>query len=137
MAAKGSATRFEDLIELPDGRPLVTLQDAGTYITTKLSKAELKTPKWQTAIEILIGAAEGRDFVMHARGGPTMSVDRIGAYRKSPVEGQSDAIGPTRHIGCFEHTLALQLQVQCYKLALTMSIGFIKDGLKLVSRCHP
>jgi hypothetical protein len=33
----------------------------------KLPKAEQKLAEWQTATEILIGAAEGRDFLMHAR----------------------------------------------------------------------
>jgi hypothetical protein len=33
MAAKGWSTRFDDPIPLPRGRQLVTLQDAGTYIT--------------------------------------------------------------------------------------------------------
>ena len=35
----GWGCEFDDPIELPDGRTLVTLQDAGTYIT-KLPKAE-------------------------------------------------------------------------------------------------
>jgi hypothetical protein len=38
-AANGWKRRFEDPILLPRGRQLVTLQDAGTYIT-KLPKAE-------------------------------------------------------------------------------------------------
>jgi hypothetical protein len=33
----------------------------------KLPKAEQKLEDWQTAISCLIGAAEGRDFLMHAR----------------------------------------------------------------------
>jgi hypothetical protein len=37
--------RFDDPIPLPRGRQLVTLQDAGTYIT-KLPKAEHTTPEW-------------------------------------------------------------------------------------------
>jgi hypothetical protein len=36
--------RFDDPIVLPDGRRLVTLQDAGTYIT-KLPKAEHEAPE--------------------------------------------------------------------------------------------
>jgi hypothetical protein len=46
--------KFDDPIVLPDGR-------------AKLPKAEHKTREWQTAGECLIGAAEGRDFLMHAR----------------------------------------------------------------------
>jgi hypothetical protein len=38
---------------LPGGRQLVTLQDAGDYIT-KLPKAEHATAEWQAAMEALI-----------------------------------------------------------------------------------
>ena len=58
--------RFEDRIPLPRGRTLATLRDAASYIQ-KLPKAEQHQPHWQTAIEILIATAEGRDFHMHAR----------------------------------------------------------------------
>jgi hypothetical protein len=54
-----SSTPFEDSVTL-------TLKDAADYIT-KLPKAEQNRPEWQTAIHCLIGAAEGRDFLMHAR----------------------------------------------------------------------
>ena len=37
--AKGWSREFEDPIDLPDGRTLITLEDAGNYIT-KLPKAE-------------------------------------------------------------------------------------------------
>ena len=42
-----------DPIPLPRGRYLVTLQDAGTYIT-KLPKAEHEAAEWQAAMEALI-----------------------------------------------------------------------------------
>jgi hypothetical protein len=45
--------RFEDPIPLPRGRQLVTLQDAGAYIT-KLPKAEHEAAEWQAATEALI-----------------------------------------------------------------------------------
>jgi hypothetical protein len=54
-----------------DGRRLVTLQDAGTYIT-KLPKAEHTAPEWQAAMEALILVAT------HV--GPTMFA-RIGLMR--------------------------------------------------------
>jgi hypothetical protein len=57
---------FDDPIPLPRGHHLVTLEDAAAYIM-KLPKAEQNLEEWQTAIACLIGAAEGRDFVMHAR----------------------------------------------------------------------
>lgn len=58
--------RFDEPIELPSGRDLVTLKDAARHIQ-KLRKAEQELPHWQLAAEILIKAAEGRDFLMHAR----------------------------------------------------------------------
>jgi hypothetical protein len=58
--------RFDDPIPLPNGRELVTLEDAAGYIV-KLSRAKQKLEHWQTAADILIKAAEGRDFKMHAR----------------------------------------------------------------------
>jgi hypothetical protein len=66
MTEHGWSCRFEDSILLPDGRQLVTLMEAADYIM-KLPKAEQKHEKWQTAIHCLLGAAEGRDFIMHAR----------------------------------------------------------------------
>jgi chemotaxis response regulator CheB len=61
-----------DPIPLPRGRQLVTIEDAGRYIT-KLSKAEHETPEWQAAMEALI-------LVATSDGGPTM-LARIGVMR--------------------------------------------------------
>jgi hypothetical protein len=66
MAAKGWIKPFDDPIPLPRGRQLVTLKDAADYVM-KLPKAEQGLAEWQTAVRCLIGAAEGRDFMMHAR----------------------------------------------------------------------
>jgi hypothetical protein len=63
--------RFEDPVSLPDGRELVTLRDAGDYIT-KLPKVEHEAPEWQAAMEALILVATS--------GGPTMFA-RIGVMR--------------------------------------------------------
>jgi len=62
---------FEDPIPLPNGRLLLTLKDAATYIV-KLPKAEHSAPEWQAAMEALILVAES--------GGPTM-LARIGVMR--------------------------------------------------------
>jgi hypothetical protein len=62
-ADRGWKRRFNDPIPLPRGRQLVTLEDAGTYIT-KLPKAEHEAPEWQTAMEASILVA--------THGGPTM-----------------------------------------------------------------
>jgi hypothetical protein len=57
MTDKGWSRRFEDPIPLPRGRLLVTLKDAGNYIT-KLPKAEHEAPEWLAAMECLILVAE-------------------------------------------------------------------------------
>jgi len=71
MADKGWHRAFDDPIPLPHGRQLVTLQDAGQYIT-KLAKAEHDAPEWQAAMQALLLVAE--------HGGPTM-LARIGVMR--------------------------------------------------------
>jgi hypothetical protein len=71
----GWRRRFDDPIPLPRGRQLVTLKDAADYIM-KLPKAEQDLKEWQTAVRCLIGAAEGRDFLMHARIGMLRALNR-------------------------------------------------------------
>src|SRR3989440_7456112 len=63
--------KFDDPIPLLKGRQLVTLKDAGTYIT-KLPAAEHEAQEWQAAMEALILVATA--------GGPTMFA-RIGVMR--------------------------------------------------------
>jgi len=55
----------------PAGRQLVTLEDAGNYIT-KLPEAEHEAPEWQAAMQALMLVATS--------GGPTMFA-RIGVMR--------------------------------------------------------
>jgi hypothetical protein len=69
---QGWKRSFEDPIPLPGGRQLVTLEDAGNYIT-KLPKVEHEAPEWQAATEALI-------LVATSGGGPTMFA-RIGVMR--------------------------------------------------------
>jgi hypothetical protein len=59
-AKQGWSREFSDPIILPNGRQLVTLKDAATYIT-KLPKKESAFPKWQTAIEVLMLCSRGGD----------------------------------------------------------------------------
>jgi len=75
MADSGWKRLFEDPIPLPRGRQLVTLEDAGTYIT-KLPKADHEAAEWQAAMEALILVATS--------GGPTMFA-RIGVMRTEPL----------------------------------------------------
>jgi hypothetical protein len=70
VADRGWKREFDDPISLPRGRQLVTLEDAGRYIT-KLPKAGHEAPEWQAAMEALM---------LVARGGPTMPA-RIGVMR--------------------------------------------------------
>jgi hypothetical protein len=50
---------FDDPIQLPGRRLLVTLRDAGGYIAA-LPRAKQESPEWQTAAEALIGGAASR-----------------------------------------------------------------------------
>ena len=68
---RGWKQAFDHPIPLPRGRQLVSLEDAGTYIT-KLPKAEHEAQEWQAAMEALILVA--------THGGPTM-FGRIGIMR--------------------------------------------------------
>ena len=61
---------FDHPIPLPGGRELVTLEDAGNYIT-KLPKAEHEAPERQTAMQALILVA--------TKGGPTICWRRSGS----------------------------------------------------------
>ena len=67
--------KFDDPISLPRGRQLITLKDAADYIL-KLPKAEHNLDEWQTATRCLMGAAEGRDFMIHARIGMMRALNR-------------------------------------------------------------
>lgn len=69
------SAEFEDPIVLPGGGTLITLKDASDHIL-QLPAAEQALPEWETAIETLIGAAEGRDFLMHARIGMLRAINR-------------------------------------------------------------
>jgi hypothetical protein len=60
LAALSWSTPFYDPVILPDGRKLVTLKDAATYITS-LPKKESALPEWQTAIEVLMLCSRGGD----------------------------------------------------------------------------
>jgi hypothetical protein len=74
---------FEDPIPLPRGRQFVTLEEAAAYIM-KLPKAEQDLEEWQTAVACLIGAAEGRDFLMRAhRHAESIEPERRAGVRSS------------------------------------------------------
>jgi hypothetical protein len=92
---RGWKREFEDQIPRPRGRQLVTPQNAANYIMS-LPKAEQNVPEWQTAIACLIGAAEGRDFLVHARIGVPRALNRhvervFNPDRKDPHWGLAQA----------------------------------------------
>jgi hypothetical protein len=92
MAATGWKRRFDDPIPLPRARQLVTLEDAGKFIT-KLPKAEQQHPAWQTAVEALILVAETDGPTMFARIGGMQAINRhtpeeFDPKRKSPHWGK-------------------------------------------------
>ena len=60
------STPFDDPIDLPDGRKLITLGDATSYIT-ELPEAEQQAEEWQTAARCLVDTAKGSNLMMHAR----------------------------------------------------------------------
>jgi hypothetical protein len=75
--------KFDDPIALPNGRKkLATLDDARTYLTSqKLPNSREYKQLLATAIKTVMGAAEGTDFVMHAR----IAVSRY-VHRNDPPE---------------------------------------------------
>ena len=75
MHVDGWQRKFDDPIQLPRDHQLITLQDAASYIM-KLPKAEQEPPGMQIALSCLIGAAEGRHFLMHARIGMLRALNR-------------------------------------------------------------
>lgn len=50
-------TAFPEPIPVPDGEPLVTLRDAGAYITALPLRVH-SAPAWETAMHVLIQAAD-------------------------------------------------------------------------------
>jgi hypothetical protein len=76
ISAPKWSRELEDPIVLADGRKLVTLRDAATYIT-KLPKAEQDLEIWQIAVKHLIRAAEtGGGWLMLARTGVLKALHR-------------------------------------------------------------
>jgi hypothetical protein len=75
ISGGGWKRTFDEPIPLPRGAPLVTLQDAGTYIT-KLPKAVHEAADWQATMEALILVATLGDPTMFARIGVVHALNR-------------------------------------------------------------
>jgi hypothetical protein len=95
----GWSRAFKDPIPIPGGRQLVTLKDAGNYIT-KLPKAEHAAPEWQTAMEALILVA--------THGGPTMFAP---GWRTSAESARRAAMTGT--LSLFAQHRGFQLTTRC------------------------
>ncbi|MET0709937.1 MAG: hypothetical protein ABWY64_11910 [Tardiphaga sp.] len=67
--------QFREPIELADGNRLVSLRDAGTYIT-QLPADEHDAQEWQTAMHCLIEAADYGGPVSFARLGVAQALNR-------------------------------------------------------------
>ncbi|MDB5688075.1 MAG: hypothetical protein JWR77_2664 [Rhizorhabdus sp.] len=78
MSKSGWYTHFQEPIPVPKGEPLVTLRDAGAYIT-RLSKTQYDHPAWQNAMYVLIRTAEHGDPVEFARLGMMQALYLKGA----------------------------------------------------------
>jgi hypothetical protein len=64
---------FDEPIQPPKGKKLVTLKDAAAYILA-LPKSKQQNPEWQAAIEAVIMAAEDRGPLMHAQVGMMLAL---------------------------------------------------------------
>ena len=72
---------FDEPIQPPKGKALVTLKDAATFIM-KLPKAQQNSPEWQAATEALLMAAEDREGpLMHAHIGMMLAPHGAGQIR--------------------------------------------------------
>lgn len=75
MGDRGWKRPFDEPIGLPGGRRLVTLADAGRYVT-RLPKADHEAAEWQAAMEALILVATLGRPTMFARIGVLRALNR-------------------------------------------------------------
>jgi hypothetical protein len=66
---------FDEPIQPPKGKALVTLRDAASYVMALPGKTR-QSDEWQAAIEALLMAAEDRGPLMHARIGMLLALNR-------------------------------------------------------------
>jgi hypothetical protein len=66
---------FDDPIPLARGRRLVTLEDAGAYVT-ELPRAEQQLDEWQAAVEAMLLVVEHTGPTMMARIGVMRALNR-------------------------------------------------------------
>jgi len=76
---------------VPKGKLLLTLRDAGNYIT-KLPKAEHAAPEWQAAMEALILVAELNGPTMFARIGVMLALQHSNPAPKIAPRGKRSIV---------------------------------------------
>jgi hypothetical protein len=91
-SGSGWQRHFDEPIPLPDGRTLVTLRDAATFITA-LPKKEAAEPEWQAAIEALMLVVEQNGPTMFTQIGVLRALNRghireFNSSRKDPHWGR-------------------------------------------------
>jgi hypothetical protein len=69
--------KFDEPIPLPNGGELRTLLDAGRYVDA-LPRSMHEREEWQTVMEVLLSAVEGREPVRLLRIALTLAVQESG-----------------------------------------------------------
>lgn len=90
---------FAEPIPLPDGGLLASLRDAGSYIT-KLPKTEHDAREWQTAMHVLIEAADHGGPVSFARLGVSQALHRNDEKAHEPSRKRTHWRRSTRQTSC-------------------------------------
>ena len=78
--AKGWSRQFDEPIPLPDGGELRTPLDAGRYVD-KLPRSMHEREEWQTVMEVLLSAVEGREPVRLVQVALTLASQESGPTR--------------------------------------------------------
>jgi hypothetical protein len=76
---------FDEPIDLPNGKKAINLRQAAQYVMG-LPKAEADHPKWQTAMHVLMEAAENRGPISFARLGMVQAIMKDVEPRFGPGE---------------------------------------------------
>jgi hypothetical protein len=75
-APKGWSNRFDEPIDLPDGRKLRTLKEAIAWLAKEIPRSEHTMPKVQAAARMVMEAAENDGPMIFARMGVMQAVHR-------------------------------------------------------------
>jgi hypothetical protein len=80
MPDRGWLRKFDEPIPLPDGGELRTLLDAGRYVDA-LPRSMHEREEWQTVMEVLLSAVEGRELVRLVQVALTLALQESGPTR--------------------------------------------------------